>query len=130
MLAGLTSIFFNLLLDDVKQSSGDTGVTIFVDEAGNVGRIADLAREVTLVRDLGIAFVFGVQSLSQLDDLYGHDNARTIRDNCLTWVALPGLRPDTAEQVSRALGESTTRVASDGRTATTAGGLLGRISRA
>jgi type IV secretory pathway TraG/TraD family ATPase VirD4 len=83
---------------------------------------------VTLVRDLDIAFVFGVQSFSQFAAVYGQEDTKTITDNCLTWFVLPGLRPNTAEEVSRALGERTALGASDGTSSTSSGGWFGHAS--
>jgi len=128
-LTGLTAIFLNLLLYDIKHAEGDTGVTMFIDEVGNVGRLPDLSRDITLVRDLDISFVLCTQSASQFVTLYGSDQARTIMDNCLTTCVLRGLRPETAEQVSRALGERTVYASSDGRSSSTSGGWFGRVSR-
>lgn len=127
-LQGVSSLFFNLLLYDIKHAKGGTGVTLFIDEAGNIGRIPDLAQEVTLVRDLNIAFVFGLQSFSQWDALYDRSDTKTITDNCLTWFVLPGLRPNTAEEVSRALGDRTVLGASDGHSSTRSGLWSGKAS--
>ena len=129
MLKGLTSMFLSLMLYDIKRAAGSTGVTMILDEVGNVGQIPDLASDITLVRDLNIAFVLCTQSLSQLVTVYGRERARTIVDNCLTLCVLRGLRYETAEEVSRALGEQTVFASSDGSSTSTSGGWLGKVSR-
>jgi len=64
---------------------------------------------IAVARGRGVALVLAVQSLGQLDQLYGKAGAEIIRTNCCTKVVLPGLDYDTAEHVSRALGETTVR---------------------
>ncbi len=106
-LAGLSAVFFTLLLDQLTQERGQVPVTLLLDEFANIGHLPHFATTVTVARGRGIALVLGVQALSQLDGLYGHEGADTIRTNCATKVVLHGLDYPSAEQVSRLLGEWT-----------------------
>jgi type IV secretion system protein VirD4 len=106
-LAGLSAVFFTLLLDQLTQERGQVPVTLLLDEFANIGHLPHFATTVTVARGRGIALVLGVQALSQLDGLYGHEGADTIRTNCATKVILHGLDYPSAEQVSRLLGEWT-----------------------
>ncbi len=106
-LAGLSAVFFTLLLDQLTQERGSVPVTLLLDEFANIGHLPHFATTVTVARGRGIALVLGVQALSQLDGLYGREGADTIRTNCATKVILHGLDYPSAEQVSRLLGEWT-----------------------
>lgn len=54
--------------------------------------------------------------MGQLDEHYGRETARTIRDNSTTKIALAGLDYTSAEEVSQALGEGTAQVTRATRT--------------
>lgn len=110
-LRPLTSLFFTVLLEQLASVhlSGEPGlpVTLLLDEFANVGVLPHFETTITLARGRGVALVLGIQSLSQLEARYGRANAQTILANCATKVALSGLDVDTAEYVSRALGQAT-----------------------
>jgi type IV secretory pathway TraG/TraD family ATPase VirD4 len=106
-LAGLSAVFFTLLLDQLTQKRGPVPVTLLLDEFANIGHLPHFPTTITVARGRGLALVLGVQALAQLDALYGHEGADTIRTNCATKVVLHGLDYPSAEQVSRLLGEWT-----------------------
>jgi type IV secretion system protein VirD4 len=56
-----------------------------------------------------------VQSLAQVEARYGRPNAQTTITNCATKIALHGLDVQTAEYVSRMLGDSTVVVQRESR---------------
>ena len=62
---------------------------------------------IALARGRGMGLWLGVQSLSQLESLYGRAAAQTILTNCATTIALGGLDVETAEYFSRSLGQAT-----------------------
>ncbi len=114
-LKGLSCLFFTLCLYQVKSSDG-VPVTFFLDEAANIGKIPKLETEIAVVRGRDISMILGLQSFSQLSRIYGRDAAQVIVDNCATKVFLAGADIETAEMVSRSLGELTvTEQAEDGR---------------
>jgi type IV secretion system protein VirD4 len=110
-LQGLITMFFTLMLHDLKEEQPEVNYqvpcTIFFDEFANVGSIPNFATEITVCRGRDIAFVLGVQSVSQIEALYGRENARTIIENCQTRIALAGLGFESAREVSQALGKQT-----------------------
>lgn len=110
-LQPLSSLFYTLVLHQLTHGpdSEDTDVpiTMLLDEFGNVGRIPDFVKTIGVTRYRNIALVLGLQSLHQLDDLYGANGAKTIRTNCATKIALHGMDVDNAEYFSRMLGETT-----------------------
>jgi type IV secretion system protein VirD4 len=121
-LQGLITMFFTLMLHDLKEEQPEVNYqvpcTIFFDEFANVGTIPAFSTEITVCRGRDIAFVLGVQSVSQIEALYGRENARTIMENCQTRIALAGLGFESAREVSQALGQQTITTQSMSRTPT------------
>jgi type IV secretion system protein VirD4 len=107
LLQPLSTLFFALLIDQLSRGRGEVPVTLFFDEFANIGPVPDFPTTISVARGRGLALVLGVQSLSQLDGLYGRDGAETIVTNCATKVVLHGLGHRSAEEVSRALGAAT-----------------------
>ena len=113
-LRPLSNLFFTLLLEqlngDEKESvpvSPSVPILFFLDEFGTIGALPDFETTIALARGRGIGFWLGVQSLSQLETLYGKSRAQTILTNCATKIALSGLDVETAEYFSKTLGIET-----------------------
>ena len=109
-LRPLTSLFFTLLLEQLngeEQRVGGIPVLLFLDEFGAIGAIPEFATTIALARGRGLGLWLGVQSLSQLENLYGHSAAKIILTNCAAKIALSGLDVDTAEYFSRTAGQGT-----------------------
>ena len=119
-LRPLTSLFFTLLLEELNaegeiiaggaDSAGTAGtvpVLLFLDEFGVTGSLPSFEVTIALARGRGLGFWLGVQSLSQLESVYGRAAAQTILTNCSTKIALSGLDVETAEYFSRSLGQGT-----------------------
>lgn len=112
-LRPLSAAFFTVLLEEliapVGSASDSLPVTLFLDEFAAVGSIPDFATLIAVARGRGLAFWLGLQSLAQLELRYGKPAAQTILTNCQTKLVLPGLDLDSAEWVSRSLGQETRR---------------------
>jgi type IV secretion system protein VirD4 len=111
-LRPLTSLFFTVLLEqiageEVPEDETAVPITMMLDEFANIGKIPDFETTISLARGRGVALWLGVQSLSQFKQTYGEHAAQTIMSNCATKVALHGLDYQTAEYVSKSLGEQT-----------------------
>lgn len=110
-LRSLTSLFFTLLMEAINGEATDKRKTIpvlfFLDEFGVIGALPDFEATIALARGRGMGFWLGVQSLSQLESVYGRSAAQTILTNCSTKIALGGLDVETAEYFSRSLGQGT-----------------------
>jgi type IV secretion system protein VirD4 len=119
-LQGLATLFFTLMLHDLKEDQPEVNykipTTIFFDEFANIGMLPSFATEITVCRGRDIAFVLGVQSMSQIEALYGRENARTIVENCQTRIALSSLGFESAREVSQLLGKRTISTQSRSRT--------------
>lgn len=95
------------------------------DELDSLEKLNYIVDAATKGRKKGLCIMPGVQSLAQLNNIYGRDDALTLR-NCFRSVFLCGiseLDTYTAEEFSRALGEHTVvrRAQANGRGGTGAG---------
>ena len=112
-LQGLTAIFYTVLLEQLAGGSepSENGrrvpVTLMMDEFGNIGKIPHFETIITIARGRGVAIVIGLQSVAQLDAVYGRDKARVVLQNLNTKISLSGLDHESAEYISRALGDTT-----------------------
>jgi type IV secretion system protein VirD4 len=106
-LKPLSTVFFTLALYQLKQIEGGIPVCLFLDEVANIGKLPDLETEIAVLRGRDISVVLGLQSYSQLEAIYGRDRSQVILDNCTTKIILSGTDAETAERISKMLGERT-----------------------
>lgn len=85
----------------------DRRLWLVLDELGGLGRLTSLEAALTRGRKHGLCVVAGLQSTAQLDRLYGREGAVVLRSCFRSLVALGIAKsdPDTADVLSRALGE-------------------------
>jgi type IV secretion system protein VirD4 len=111
LLRPLSSLFFTVLLEQIAgekaSATQPVPVHLYFDEFANIGILPHYETTISLARGRGLSIWHGIQSLSQLEALYGKPNAQTILTNCATKIALGGLDVETADYFSRALGEGT-----------------------
>lgn len=82
-------------------------IWLVLDELGALGRLNSLESVLTRGRKHGLCVVAGLQSTAQLDRTYGRESAIVLR-SCfrnLVVFAVAKSDPDTAEMLSRSLGE-------------------------
>ena len=77
-----------------------------LDEFANCPPLSDIEALVSVARSRGMRFHFFIQSLSQLDNVYGKDVAQIILDNC-GLIYLKTNTQSTAEAISKRLGKKT-----------------------
>lgn len=77
------------------------------DEFANIGTIPDFERMITVTRSRNIAVSMICQSLSQLDENYGENNAATIMNACDTLLYLGGKSADTNQKIAEMIGKQT-----------------------
>lgn len=80
-------------------------VWFFLDEFASLGRINSVEPLLTKARKNGGAAVLGIQSLSQLRDLYGREKAQTLLSCLSSVLVLRQSDAELAEYMSRFLGE-------------------------
>lgn len=108
-LRPLVACWVDVLLAEVLSlaPSPTRRLWVFLDELGALGKLSSLEAALTMGRKFGVCVWAGLQSTSQLDRLYGRENAIVLR-SCFRNLAVFGVArsdPDTAETMSRALGE-------------------------
>lgn len=80
---------------------------LVLDELASLQRLGSLEIALTKSRKHGLRVVAGLQAVSQLDALYGHDNAQTLRSCFRNLLALgcSNADPETAKAISDGLGQ-------------------------
>ena len=84
----------------------DREVIFLVDEFGNLPSIESMSNIVTVCLGRGIRFNLIIQDLAQLDKLYGEE-AKTIIGNCGNKIYILSNDNETAESISKSLGNQT-----------------------
>jgi type IV secretion system protein VirD4 len=105
-LRPLTCLALKLLMFQLRQSKGEN-VYLLLDEFDALGRIPRFESDLTLLRSENVAVIAGIQSIAQLAKNYGRESAQVIFDNLQTKITLHGLEYETAERISKNLGEFT-----------------------
>jgi len=83
-------------------------VSLIFDEFKNIGKLPSFSQCISVVRSRDVDLTVILQNLSQLESVYGEEDAATIRGNCPTTLYLGGGRDyATAEQISKETGTST-----------------------
>jgi len=103
LLSGWLSIAMRALMD--QEPSQKRKVWFIIDELPSLNVINDLPRALSELRKYGGCCVLGVQDLSQLDKLYGHDLTRSIAGLTGTKVIFRAADEYNAERFSRFLGQ-------------------------
>ncbi len=91
-------------------------VWLIIDEFASIGRVQSVEAVATKARKAGGCLVLGVQSVSQLRDRYGENGAQTILSCLSTWLVLRCSDADTAEYMSRYIGEAEVSRLQSGKT--------------
>ena len=79
-------------------------VLVMVDEAARLGKIESLKTALTTLRSKNVTISLFVQSLSQLDEIYGRDARRVVMDNCSFLAILNATDADSQEYFSKIVG--------------------------
>lgn len=78
---------------------------LLLDEVASLGRVQGLSDALTKGRKYGLCAMVGLQSVSQLRDVYGRDGAQTLLSCLSSQLLLRANDPETAEYASLHLGE-------------------------
>ncbi len=115
-LQPLSSIFirqlFTALIRKAKSNKEHPGklkrgYAVYLDELCNAGYVPRFTTMLTTSRSRRIALLIAVQSLFQLDQVYGVENLNIILEGCKTHLVFPGIGLDLAEQYCRQMGTRT-----------------------
>lgn len=109
-----TQCFQRLFMEAGKQDDLrlKVPVRIIMDDFASGTIIEDFDKIISVIRSRDISVSIIIQSLSQLNSLYGDDKAKTILNNCSHKLYLGGCDLDTIEYVARLSNEPSHKVAS------------------
>ena len=113
--AGLQRLWLGSLLRIITQGQPTerNPVLFMVDEAAHIGRMQALEDAVTLMRGMGIRLWLFFQSIEQLQKCFA-ENAGTVLDNLGTQQYMAITSYETAEAVSKRIGEETIVLRTEG----------------
>ncbi len=95
-------------LIDVAQEYGDKlpfKTNFILDEFANMPPLKDVTTMVTAARSRKIRFTFIIQNFAQLNEVYGKEQAETIKGNCGNIVYLISSEMAALEEISKMCGE-------------------------
>ena len=106
-LAPFIAPFFTQLITKMVESYTykSEPIHFLMDEFGNIGMINNMSINCATVRSRKISFSICLQSITQLFQVYGRDNAKAILNNLKTKIVLCGLSDvDTLTYIEKLLG--------------------------
>ena len=108
---GLATIFIKqlyetLIADAYKQPNRRLKyrTNFILDEFANMPALKDVTSMVTAARSRDIRFTFIIQNFAQLNDVYGENDAMTIRSNCGNLIYLLTTELKALEEISKLCG--------------------------
>ena len=113
--AGLQRLWLGCLLRIITRgiATERNPVLFLVDECAHIGRMQALEDAITLMRGMGIRVWLFFQSIEQLKKCFG-DNAGTVFDNLATQQYFAITSYETAEAMSKRIGEGTILIRTEG----------------
>lgn len=103
LISTWSSIAIKSLLGRLPDPSSRTW--FIFDELASLHQLHDLTTCLAESRKYGGAVVLGIQNLSQLDEIYGHNLTQAIVDLCSTKICFRQTSPELAHRMSKAFGE-------------------------
>jgi type IV secretion system protein VirD4 len=118
---------YSALAAVAREAGGRVPVPVWflLDEFGNVGKLPGIAEKLTVSAGRGIRFLLAVQSLAQIDHIYGPQVREIVTGNCDTTLFLRAADEATASAISRKAGTYTVRTQSLQRRAGATVGISG-----
>ena len=99
---------YETLIDVAQHEDGGRlkyRTNFILDEFANMPPLKDVTTMVTAARSRSIRFTFIVQNFAQLNDVYGKEDAETIRSNCGNLIYLLTTELAALEEISKLCGE-------------------------
>ena len=99
---------YETLIDVAQNSPGGRlphRTNFILDEFANMPALKDVTTMVTAARSRSMRFVFIIQNFAQLNDVYGKDDAETIRSNCGNLIYILTTELSALEEISKLCGE-------------------------
>ena len=112
LVSQLTNHFI-MLADDKYNGKLPIRVNLVLEELGNIGgSIPNLPHLMSASRSRNMRLTLVLQSLSQLNDIYGYSAAETISSNADVWMAFRTSNWNTLQELSNKCGQCFIRVGS------------------
>ena len=98
---------YETLISVAQESGGKLPyrTNFILDEFANMPPLKDVTTMVTAARSRNIRFTFIIQNFAQLNEVYGKENAETIKGNCGNIVYLISTELSALEEISKMCGE-------------------------
>lgn len=110
---------YETLIDVAQENGGSLPVrtNFLLDEFANMPPLKDVTTMITAARSRHIRFTMIIQNYAQLNQVYGKENAETIRGNCGNIIYLISTELAALEEISKMCGEVKSK--KDDKTAST-----------
>jgi len=112
LVAWLVADLLDTLIDQADRGEQRCPVRVYLDEFRRFGYLAGLSDRLPTLRERGVSVVLGAQVLSQIEDVYGARDARSLVANTETKLIFRAGDLETARTVSAWLGQTTVPVIS------------------
>ena len=99
-----------------RNEDNNTPILFMIDEFARLGKFSDIANGLATLRSKKITFCIIIQSLPQLDDIYGSNVSKVISDTCSYKAVLSVSEADSQETFSRLFGTDDKPQVSKGET--------------
>jgi len=99
---------YETLIDVAQNSPGGKlphRTNFILDEFANMPALKDVTTMVTAARSRAMRFVFIIQNFAQLNDVYGKEDAETIRSNCGNLIYILTTELSALEEISKLCGD-------------------------
>jgi type IV secretion system protein VirD4 len=107
LIAWLVADLLDELIDLADQEGLRVPVRVYLDEFRQFGYLQGLSESLPTLRERGISMVLGVQVLSQIEEVYGRVETRTLVGNVETKLLFRAGDLETARMISAWLGRTT-----------------------
>jgi len=107
LVAWLVADLLDTLIEQADRGERRCPVRVYLDEFRRFGYLAGLSDRLPTLRERGVSVVLGAQVLSQIEDVYGARDARSLVANTETKLVFRAGDLETARTVSAWLGQTT-----------------------
>ena len=105
----ISSLMYNTLIKEIP-TKRENSVYMFLDEIGNF-KINDLDKYITVTRAYKISMILAIQSVNQVENLYGKAAAETILNGGIgSKIFFGGANNNLAQQISSMIGKKQTLI--------------------
>lgn len=106
-LKSIFSVWLSLIIKGImnRSENNDSRTWIIIDELASLNKLPSLITGLSEIRKYGGCFVLGFQDLSQIEEVYGFSQAKTLSNLTGTKVLFRAVDTDVASRVARYMGE-------------------------